>query len=248
MKKTLLTVAVVTALSLSANAQSSDKSGFYVTGKVGTSITQMSSQRFGFTSFDDPTENSSDSIGNKNKSTFSGGIAIGYNFFPNNGLPIRADLDLTIRGKAKSNALLDHEDGVTYSEYLYAGNEVKLTTLMANVYYDFYNDSDFTPYVSAGIGYGKVKHTTKTSLEEVNHTNGARSTEYWSMSKNANKFAWSLGVGVQYALNNDVSLDLGYKFIDAGTVKSSRSDEFGTDSSRVKVRSHDISLGFTYNF
>ncbi len=244
MKKILISAAVISALSLTANAQSNNKSGVYVSGKIGTSIMQMSGQRLDYLDRFDPTENSSLHLGKKNKGVFSGGVAVGYDFFQDSGIPVRAEIDLTIRGKAKTNKHVGSSYLLNTPEHYYAGNNLELTTLMLNGYYDFHNSTSFTPYISAGLGYARVKFDTKASAHQTNPL----SYENFSMSKHSNKFAWSLGAGVQYAMTDDLSLDLGYRFVDAGKFKMGTHDHTGSFNSRSKVRSNDIYLGITYRF
>ncbi len=113
---------------------------------------------------------------------------------------------------------------------------------MANVYYDFTNESAFTPYVSAGIGYANVKQTVKLNLNDAGDVFNA------SQSHRSNNFAWSVGAGVQYALNADLALDLSYRYVDAGKSKVSFREDNSTTTFKTRAKSHDIMLGITYNF
>ncbi|WP_332643150.1 outer membrane protein, partial [Escherichia sp. Lx600-2] len=67
-------------------------------------------------------------------------------------------------------------------------------------------------------------------------------------SKTNSNFAWSLGLGSQYAINDNLSLDLSYRFLDAGKSEVSSYTDGAKDKSKVKVRSNDIMLGVVYRF
>ncbi|WP_273949380.1 outer membrane protein, partial [Escherichia coli] len=70
-----------------------------------------------------------------------------------------------------------------------------------------------------------------------------------SASKYENNLAWSLGVGVKYDVMQDFSLDLSYRYLDAGDSTLTYKDEYGSKyKSSVDVRSNEFMLGATYNF
>lgn len=85
---------VVSALICSAAAQAGN--GVYVTGKLGSSIMQLSNQKWSSEGGLDGTYHG----GNKIKGVFGGGIAIGYDFHDTYSLPIRNEFDIMMRGKA----------------------------------------------------------------------------------------------------------------------------------------------------
>ncbi|MEJ9340217.1 outer membrane beta-barrel protein, partial [Escherichia coli] len=120
--------------------------------------------------------------------------------------------------------------------------------LMLNAYYDFRNDSAFTPWVSAGIGYARI-HQKTTGISTWDYGYGSSGRESLSRSGSADNFAWSLGAGVRYDVTPDIALDLSYRYLDAGDSSVSYKDEWGDKyKSEVDVKSHDILLGVTYNF
>ena len=73
------------------------------------------------------------------------------------------------------------------------GADMSTTTVLGNLYFDWANDSAFTPYVGAGIGYGWVDDTP---------------------SGNDSGFAYGLTAGVSMGLFDKVDLDVGYRFRD----------------------------------
>ena len=68
----------------------------------------------------------------------------------------------------------------------------------------------------------------------------------------------SIGAGVSYALDKDLDLDLGYRYVDLGKVNASTVAPWtftGTNISGVtvsdyeaKLKSHDFSIGLRYKF
>ncbi|QRG07503.1 porin family protein [Xanthobacter dioxanivorans] len=75
------------------------------------------------------------------------------------------------------------------------------TVALASLYWDVVNLSGFTPYLSAGAGFAIDRLDAPAALRPAGND--------W-------QFAWSVGAGVSYALNSDVSLDLGYRYVDLG--------------------------------
>lgn len=78
MKKVFAVSVVATACVFAANAGAEEgKSGFYLTGKAGTSVVSLSDQHF---LSGDEEETSKYKGGDDHDTVFSGGIAAGYDF------------------------------------------------------------------------------------------------------------------------------------------------------------------------
>ena len=234
-------IAMVCAFAANVGAEEG-KTGFYVTGKAGASVVSLSDQRF---LSGDEEETSKYKGGDGHNTVFSGGIAAGYDFYPQFSIPVRTELAFYVRGKAgsKYNADQDSWSGGYWRDDL--KNEVSVNTLMLNAYYDFRNDSAFTPWVSAGIGYARI-HQKTTSISTWGY-DGSSGRESLSRSASADNFAWSLGAGVRYDVTPDIALDLSYRYLDAGDARVSYKDEWG-DKYKSDVKSHDIMFGVTYKF
>ncbi|EMT6382780.1 outer membrane protein [Providencia rettgeri] len=233
----------VTAILFSHIAHANN--GVYITGKLGSSIIQLSDQKWISEDGLDGTYHG----GNKTKGVFGGGIAVGYNFYDAFSLPIRTELDFTMRGKASSHYNLATSSYGTPGSHGYwdsddAKNDITLNTFMVNSYYDFKNSTAFTPYISLGLGIANLKHKAKYEYTEVSYSSNVTDVDSYSKSKTATNFAWSLGVGTQYMFNENLALDLSYRYLDAG-----KSDISYIDSkSKVKVKTNDIMLGVVYRF
>ncbi|WP_137565724.1 outer membrane protein, partial [Escherichia coli] len=138
-------------------------------------------------------------------------------------------------------------ESVGGAEFDDAQNKLSVNTLMLNAYYDFRNSSAFTPWISAGLGYARVHH--KTSYIYTDNSPAGSEVYSASASKYENNLAWSLGVGVKYDVTQDFSLDLSYRYLDAGDSTLTYKDEDGAKyKSSVDVRSNEFMLGATYNF
>lgn len=234
MKKTLL-VLLTTSFIPSTLLANESKSGMYVTGKMGASIMQMEGQ-FAPYFYQDNFKLE----GNTHRTAVFGlGLALGYDFFENFNIPIRTELDFTNREKAD----------YSYSESSFFStntikNQIELNTLMLNVYYDFKNESAFTPYLSAGLGYAYISQKSS----HINKTSVATRT-LWSYSHASNNFAWSAGAGIKYTINKNFSFDLNYKYLDAGQGEVSHTNDAGVErNAKNKVKSQDIMLSATYHF
>ncbi len=64
---------------------------------------------------------------------------------------------------------------------------------MANGYYDFDTESEIIPYLMAGAGVADVNVSWATD--------------------NATSFVWQFGAGVGFKVDNNITLDLGYRYI-----------------------------------
>ena len=93
---------------------------------------------------------------------------------------------------------------------------------MANGYYDFDTKSDVIPYLMAGAGVADVNVT-------------------WSPDS-ATSFVWQVGAGVGFKVNDNVTLDLGYRYIRTEGLECPNQ---GTD---VSWHSQHIMAGVRYQF
>ncbi|MEX7536675.1 OmpW family outer membrane protein [Providencia rettgeri] len=219
------------------------KTGLYVTGKMGASIVQMSGQQFVYSGFAEAGDNGTKNGDSHRTGVFGGGLALGYDFANQFDIPVRAELEFIARDKANATYNIRNRvrNGVTQTRDI--KNQVKLNTLMVNGYYDIKNNSDFTPFVSVGLGYAAVDF--KTTRADVNNPG---ISENDTNTHTANNFAWSVGAGVNYAINHDFDLGLSYRYLDAGKADITTVAGDGKHTSKIKVKTNDILLGLTYRF
>lgn len=228
MKKSL--IAATLAISAFSAMSASANNGFYVSGDIGASIVDMHDTK---ASLSYAGESGTEKFKNKNKGVFSGGVAAGYNFNDEYKLPVRLEFATTFRGNAEGSQ--SYSDG---DETLTVKNKVRMDTYMVNAYYDFYNSSDFTPYVTAGIGMSHLKHSLSAHVDD----------ESVGMSKKSNNFAWGLGAGVAYAVTSNISIDASYRYVDGGKVSGNKDIDGVLVSSKTKASSNDLMVGVSYKF
>lgn len=189
-KSFILTLVMVFGLVASAGA-----TGMYIEPKFG--MTQMMGTYL-------DTEGIS---GSSDFSTFTGmvgGVAVGYDWSQYFGLDLRTDVEYAIRTTPHFDA-----HGRSVEAYI-------PQTLMVNAYYDFKNETDFTPYVGGGVGVAFV-------------------------GENSN-FAWNVGGGVGYKINDDFTASLGYRFVGLGEFEDKDRKTSGM------LYSHEVMLGLRYTF
>jgi opacity protein-like surface antigen len=108
-----------------------------------------------------------------------------------------------------------------------SGNGVTAKTAMLNGYYDFVNDTIFTPYVTVGLGFSKVN-------SEENFRNGSVQV---NKKSSTNSFAWNTGIGSRVSISKDVDLDFAYKFVSLGKTLNNK-----------VAYANQITGGLIYNF
>ncbi len=117
------------------------------------------------------------------------------------------------------------EAALGYESYNYkdpSNGDASFLTVMANGYYDFDTKSDLIPYLMAGAGVADVNVT-------------------WSPD-NATAFVWQVGAGVGFKVDDNVTLDLGYRYIRTEGLECPNQ---GTD---VSWHSQHLMAGVRYQF
>jgi len=113
-----------------------------------------------------------------------------------------------------------------------SGGDLEVSALMINGYYDFEMPGDVSPYLGAGIGVARV------SLD------GYTSSGTLIVDDSDTVFAGQLSAGVLYALNEQVSLDLGYRYMMTGDAElNAPSGKLETDADN-----HLILVGVKFHF
>lgn len=108
--------------------------------------------------------------------------------------------------------------------------DIQNHTALFNLAADIKTGTALTPYITAGIGYGW------SFIDEDNS------------NMDANALAWQVGAGISYALNDAFSLDLGYRYLDSGTLSFDIPIYIYTITLEENVASHQIYLGARYAF
>ncbi len=168
----------------------------------------------------------------KTDSSFAVGGAVGYNWMDYD-VPVRTELEYMYRGDFKYR-YTDSNSTLT--------DKIDLHTLMLNGYWDFYNSTDFTPYINGGVGIAWVeeKFSTGTITDALTSPG----------SKTSTNFAFNLGAGVGWSMTDSILLDLAYRYNYFGNGKSvTATGTTKTVTSKVKnIGTHDVLVGLRYQF
>lgn len=151
-----------------------------------------------------------------------------------NGDAIRTELEYSYRdGAGKTKKYFDEGD--------IASNKmsVRNQNVMLNAYYDFNTGTKFTPYVGGGIGLAHLKASSKFA--------GTDGADYAAgkIKESSKNFAWNLAAGVGYEVNSNITVDLGYRYVDNGDLTKTM---YTGDRFKVESEAHEILLGARFSF
>lgn len=152
---------------------------------------------------------------------FGGAVALGLSTKLPAGA-IRAELEYNKSADAKKTHAAAVDDIIGSAAF-----KVETQSFMLNGYYDFDTNTQIKPYVGAGIGYTKLKGSAKFDGESMG-------------SMDDNTFTWQIGAGVGYALNNNITIEAGYRYVNYG--------DFKEDDVKLESKAHEILAGVRYNF
>ncbi|MDR1921921.1 MAG: outer membrane beta-barrel protein [Candidatus Adiutrix sp.] len=167
------------------------------------------------------------------------GLAVGCDFGSLYEMPLRLEAEYVYRGKASFGEEVVNPYGL--GGQASHNFDVAAHSLMANAFLDLASDSAMTPYIGGGLGLAYLN--TDYTVSSTVGTNGS------ALSSKTNwNFAWNLGGGLAWHMNEKVALDLGYRYVDLGTASTGdiRMNDFLTNSS-LDYTVHEISLGLRFN-
>lgn len=225
MKKSLLVAAVLALVLMFAGVAYAQNGGFYGSIKAGGS----------FLDGDVSNSNSNSTASTKDKFTTDSagavGIAAGYNWIDYD-LPVRTELEYMYHSDFKYK----YEDAnATFK------NDISIQTVMLNVYWDFYNSTSFTPYITGGAGVAFI--------DEDYSTTGLTTT---GVSKSSTNLALNAGVGVGWSLTESLILDLQYRYDyygDGKKVDLTGAAAVGNYEAQAKdLSTHSVLAGIRYQF
>ncbi|MDR0741701.1 MAG: outer membrane beta-barrel protein [Rickettsiales bacterium] len=192
--------------------------------------TPYASLKLGYISNLDPEYTSETTIGgvqsskgSKGFTGFTGSVAGGASFDVSKIVAVRGELEYSYANTKYADE--DSSEDIKVSEHL----------IMANAYADFKTGSDITPYVGLGIGYDFATSGLPTGLPfDETSLDG---------------LAYGFSAGAAYAINQNLSLDLGVKY----TIKSLSGEEkvaAWNDTLKLDVDTNALSvtLGARYAF
>lgn len=179
-------------------------------------------------------------VGDYTQNTIGGGIFFGYDFYPKQQIPVRAEIEYAIRTNSTTTwGLTDAAKDNNISGSVDLKGQWNLQTLFLNMYWDFHNESAFTPYLGAGLGMGFIKSKYELSLD------GLASNSYNDMQT---VFAWNVGAGVAYAITDNLSADLAYRFVRLGYHQTQKTVLGQEVKMGMAPYANEFSLGLRYTF
>ncbi|OKO75329.1 outer surface protein (OMPA-like) heat-resistant agglutinin 1 [Bradyrhizobium sp. NAS80.1] len=229
-----------------------DFGGWYLRGDIG-----MTNQRM--KSIDNPGDPNavlfrSTGMGFDSATLFD--LGIGYQF--NNWF--RADVIGQWRGRAN----LHGSNSIPFTTTLFPGTAFanvnnydgskSEAVVMANAYVDLGTWWCVTPYIGAGIGasYNRISGFRDDGLSYINGapfpavTYGADAGKW--------NFAWALHAGLGYKVTPNVTLELGYSYMNLGDAVTGPTNSFdgitvvnGSNFVIKDITSHDVKLGVRWN-
>ena len=178
-------------------------------------------------------------------SSWVGEGAVGCGTAGDRGL--RGELAFGVRGNKSFKAdIVSVPPSILYQPNDPAHTSVKSYTGMINAYYDLGNHGGFVPYVGAGVGaaYNKMSNVYFTGADGATYFNEV-------IGANQLSLAWALMAGVEYKFSSRASIDVGYRYIDLGSVHSDHGDSGNNWNPRFKLDdlvAHELMVGVRYKF
>ena len=162
--------------------------------------------------------------------TIGGGGVAGFRFFR---VPLRMEVEAhyTYRfdwdNRDITAAVVDYE------------SDVDTLAVLFNAILDWRNSSSFTPYVGVSLGWARHHNeTTRTVIP----------TQVKLTSDNtSNNFAYGMMLGVDWNLDENWAIGLGYRFIRMGEVSTGLFSS-GDRIDAEQYESHDVLLDLKYTF
>ena len=134
-------------------------------------------------------------------------------------------------------------------EYILNG-DTHSKSLTIEGFYDFPTASAFSPYIKAGIGVSRNKYSAKlggAGAAGFDAFDGVVDGYYDAYAdEESTEFAWNVGAGVSYKLNNRVNIFGEYQYISLGDAETGQ-DSF-TDGFQLESAAHEVLVGLRANF
>lgn len=97
----------------------------------------------------------------------------------------------------------------------------------------------FLPYVTGGIAFGNYQYDTVFVEGSCRRC-----------SESANRVGWTIGAGVEYAITDNITARIEYRYSDYGTKKNGITNFAVSDlvSRQVDLKTNDVRVGVAYKF
>ncbi|MDR1827817.1 MAG: acyloxyacyl hydrolase [Methylobacteriaceae bacterium] len=256
-------------------------SSWYLRGDVGVTVATKPDIRINYYP-DSPAA----MLNESSDTTSTMGLGFGYQFEGGFRADVTVDYTFPVRYTAKRPDSVDitREPGITdpkrRSGDYYPNFQTRRQTvaMLVNGYYEFSLGGGFRPYLGAGIG-AAVTDVYSTYYLDPYFGNAAKSDEYGfpnqsvlgrgNQARHTSKtLAWALMVGAAYQINDRWSLDVGYRYLHIGNVRSGGTEAVDLHGSgawdvdnetepRIKfnnyayiddIAEHQVRIGVRYTF
>ena len=133
---------------------------------------------------------------------------------------------------------------------------------MINLWHSLDLGSPLVPYLGGGLGFirvdqGGVKYDTnavaQAVADELARLQGATAPRLPDgfvpeLSPTDIAFAYQIGAGVEYALSDSTSIEVGYRLQNIDSLEFSGENPFASVNSSTDLRVHFLEIGFRYRF
>lgn len=181
--------------------------------------------------------------GSDHDNGFGFGLAVGNDFSLYSGYPIRMEFEYVYHGEGKfdsGNSVIYNNTATHIASQSF---DIKAHTFMINGFYDIDLGAIVTPYVGGGLGlaYLSSDYSSKSHRSDQDTVHVKTSNNDWS-------FAWNLGAGASFAIDDQVALDVGYRYYDMGDAEPGMINASGyRGSPKVDLTSHELSVGLRFS-
>jgi opacity protein-like surface antigen len=227
-KKLLILAACVTLAIPAVGAATPIRPGGYVSGFLGASVARDA----GATTDDFVTGDTFNERVAYDPSIDVGGTA-GYDF----GM-FRLEGELSYK-RADIKSITDQADGFQFRA---VDGNIGALAMMFNAFFDLHNNTPVTPYLGGGIGFAAM-NLSDTFGTDTRVGPPQRTLIYASDSDTV--FAYQAGVGLDIALNRQLSLDLGYRYFATDNATFNGDNLTATS---LKFESHNATVGLRVRF
>jgi opacity protein-like surface antigen len=233
-------------------APAADFGGWYLRGDIGMSNQSASALTLANAPF--PAGFQTAGLGFDSAPIFDVGVGYQFNSW------LRADVIGQWRGNANLHASQFSPSGVIAPGFAEANNysgSKSEAVVMANAYVDLGTWWCVTPYIGAGLGasYNRLSNFQDNGviLNTANASPFANSVTYGADAGKWN-FAWALHAGLGYKVTSNVTVELGYSYMNLGSAVTGATNSFdgvtvvnGPGFLVKGITSQDVKLGVRWN-
>lgn len=142
----------------------------------------------------------------------------------------------------QTNTIASGAQARCYDQYT---SSVRSIVALANGYVDLGTWYNLTPYVGAGVGI--ANHRWSSIIDSAGNNTGFGT----SNEKSKNTLAWALMTGLSYAVTPNLKLEMGYRYLNMGSIKSNpivctNLNGCHYEVQSLKLASHDLHIGMRW--